>query len=148
MAKKWTALLPNFDNASYYAGITAAFAEVVGAGVKRLALSPPYTKAELEMMLPATRHIAAEYDVVVTVEDDLLVTPLFPADVATGKHVILLAQNQQVLTEYQVLKERGGNGRSPYSPEAKTEAEALAWAFGRLLSYSDEKIAALINPDA
>lgn len=133
MNANWQQLLPNFDQASYYAGITAAFAEVVGAGVKRLALSSPYTQAELAMMLPITQQIAAAYDVLTLVENDLLVTSLFPADIAAGKYVILLAQNQQVLAEYQALKTE------------QADADALAWAFGRLLSYSDARIAAMIS---
>ena len=139
MTSNWRDSLPHYDQASYYAGIMAAFAEIVAAGVKQLALSPPYTKAEFDMMLEPTQQIAAEYGVLTEVEDDLLITALFPADVAAGKYVILLAQNEQVLAAYQALKKLPADGA--LSPKSASD---LAWAFGRLLSYSDDRIAAMI----
>ena len=132
MSQSWQQLIPNFDRFSYYAGVTSAFAEVVGAGVKQLALSHPYSKVELEMMREPSVQIAAEYGVVTMVEDDLLVTPLFPADVAKDRYVIFFAQSQAVLDRYAALK----SGDLP--------PEALAWAFGRLLSYDDASIEQLI----
>ena len=133
MNNDWKKLIPNFEQYSYYAGVTSAFAEVVGAGVKQLALSHPYTKAEVEMMLEPSKQIAAEYGVVTMVEDDLLVTPLFPADVALDKYVIFFAQNEAVLDHYRALK------------SSNEEPEKLAWAFGRLLSYDDESIKRLLG---
>ncbi|MEM9778127.1 MAG: hypothetical protein AAF902_26360 [Chloroflexota bacterium] len=133
MGRSWKDLIPNFDQSSYWAGVTSAFAEVVGAGVKQLALSHPYTKEDLEIMLEPSKQIAAEYGVLTLVEDDLLVTPLFPADVAQGKFVILFAQNQTVLNEYLALK---GSSQTPVEK---------AWAFGRLLSYDNESIRRLIS---
>ena len=133
MNNNWKTLIPNFEQFSYFAGVTSAFAEVVGAGVKQLALSHPYTKDELEMMLEPSKQIAAEYGVVTMIEDDLLVTPLFPADVALGKYVIFFAQNGAVLERYQDLK------------SSNDEPEKLAWAFGRLLSYDDESIKRMLG---
>lgn len=133
MNNDWKKLIPHFEQYSYYAGVTSAFAEVVGAGVKQLALSHPYTKAELEFMLEPSNQIAAEYGVVTMVEDDLLVTPLFPADVALGKYVIFFAQNEAVLDRYHALK------------TSNDESEKLAWAFGRLLSYDDESIRQMLR---
>lgn len=144
--ESWQAELPNFDPYSYYAGITAAFSEVVGAGVKRLALSHPYSANELAILLEPSRQIAAGYGVVTWVESDLLVTPLFPADVAVGKHVIFLAQNDEVLAEYKALKER--RAQAVANGRLESGAEALAWAFGRLLSYSDAAIEVLLRQNA
>ena len=74
MNNHWKKLIPNFEQYSYYAGVTSAFAEVVGAGVKQLALSHPYSKAELDIMLEPSKQIAAEYGVFTMIEDDLIVT--------------------------------------------------------------------------
>jgi hypothetical protein len=63
MVEAWQTLVPGFDLFSYYAGVTAAFAEVVAAGVKPLALSHPYTPAERAQMWAPTVAIAAEYGV-------------------------------------------------------------------------------------
>ena len=71
MTSNWKHLIPDFDQYSYYAGITAAFAEVVGAGVKQLALSHPYTAVELAIMQEPTKRIAEENGIMMRVEDDL-----------------------------------------------------------------------------
>ncbi len=133
MSNHWKTQLPNFELYSYYAGITAAFSEIVGAGVKKLALSHPYSAEELHIMREPSKQIAAEYSVLTRVEDDLLVTPLFPADVALGKHVIFFIKDEMVWEKYQTLK------------HSKMEPEALGWAFGHLLSYDDASIQKMLG---
>lgn len=142
MVEAWQTLVPGFDLLSYYAGVTAAFAEVVAAGVKPLALSHPYTPAERAQMWAPTVAIAAEYGVRCWLETDFLVTPLFPAAVTAGREVIFLAAAEVVWVQYQGLKtrqqENGGTGRSPH-----VDLE-LAREFGRLLGYAPAKIEALL----
>ena len=135
----WQDQLENFDKYSYFAGVSSAFAEVVGAGVKKLALSHPYTADQLEVMLEPSKQIAADYGVTIMVEDSLLVTPLFPAKVAQGKYVIFFAQSPDVLKSYRALKAKRENARE------RSELEALAWEFGRLLSYDDESIERMLR---
>ena len=138
MKEPWQSSIPQFDPYSYYAGMTYAFAEIVAAGVKTMALSPPYTPAEAEIMARPTELIARKYGVVTLTEPDLLVTELFPADIAAGKVVILLAKERATLDTYLDLKrQRAETGSERYFPEFETR---LAWAFGRLLSYSDEAL--------
>ena len=143
MSEEWRALLPQFDRFSYYAGVTAAFAEVVAAGVKPLALSHPYMPAERAQMWAPTVAIAAEHGVRCWLETDFLVTPLFPAAVTAGREVIFLAADDAVWAAYQALKvrqrEREGTGRSP-----QFDLE-IARAFGRLLGYEVSKIEALLG---
>ena len=131
-------IIPDFSLQSYYAGITMAFAEVVGAGCKKLALSSPYSHEMAEKMLPASRLAADEYNVVLMVEPDLLVTKLFPSDVAKGKTVILIAHDQTVLDEYNELKKLREKSNKMGNPE-KLELE-IARRFGALLSYDEETI--------
>lgn len=132
-----------FHLASYYTGISAAFAEVVAAGCKKLALSSPYSLEEAELMREPTRVAAEEYGVRLLEETDLLVTRLFPRDVADGKTVFLIARDDGVLAEYASLKElRRRYDAGGCLEEAELE---IAWRFGRLLSYSDEKIVELIS---
>ncbi|HEX9915589.1 MAG TPA: hypothetical protein VGB32_11775 [Candidatus Bathyarchaeia archaeon] len=132
-----------FHLASYYAGISVAFAEVVAAGCKRLALSSPYGGDEAEMMREPTRVAAEEYGVRLMEETDLLKTRLFPSDVAEGKTVFLIARDDEVLAEYARLKEMRRRSDEEGNPE-HLELD-LAWRFGRLLSYSDEKIVELLS---
>jgi hypothetical protein len=131
-------IIPGFSLQSYYAGITMAFAEVVGAGCKKLALSSPYSHEMAEKMLPASRLAADEYNVVLMVEPDLLVTKLFPSDIANGKTVILIAHDQTVLDEYNELKKLREKSNKMGNPE-KLELE-IARRFGAFLSYDEETI--------
>jgi hypothetical protein len=132
-----------FHALSYYAGINTAFAEVVAAGCKRLALSSPYDKATAALMRGPTRASAEEYGVKLLEEEDLLVTRLFPRDIAAGKTVFLIAHDEGVLAEYEGLKETKKRSDAQGNPDEAEEE--IAWRFGRLLSYSDEKIRALLS---
>ncbi len=135
-------IIEGFDLHSYYAGITMAFAEVVGAGCKKLALSSPYSPKVAEEMLPASRYAAEEYNVKLMVEPELLVTKLFPRDVAKDKTVILIAYDQSVLDEYVMLKKLKEHSDEEGNPE-KLELE-ITQRFGELLSYNEETIDRLI----
>ncbi len=128
---------------SYHAGINMAFAEVVGAGCKRLALSSPYDPELAEKMMEPTRVAAKTYGVELMVETDLLKSKLFPEDIAEGKSVIMIAQSSGVLDEYKRLKDLKRESAAKGHPE-EMELE-IARTFGRLLSYSEEKIEALIE---
>ena len=116
-----------------------AFAEVVGAGCKRLALSSPYDPELAEKMMEPTKVAAETYGVELKVETDLLKSKLFPED----KTVIMIAQSREVLDEYARLKEKSRESAARGHP-AEMELD-VARAFGRLLSYSEEKIEALIE---
>ena len=119
-----------------------AFAEVVGAGCKKLALSSPYSREMADEMLAASRYAAEEYGVKLMVEPDLLVTRLFPADVAEDKTVILIAHDQSILDSYVALKILKEQSNREDNPE-KLELE-IAHRFGKLLSYDEETINRLI----
>jgi len=136
-------MIEGFDLVSYHAGINMAFAEVVGAGCKRLALSSPYDPELAEKMMEPTRVAAETYGVDLKVETDLLKSKLFPVDIAEGKTVIIIAQGREALDEYMRLKEMKRESTARGHP-AEMEFD-IARAFGRLLSYSEEKIEALIE---
>lgn len=139
-------IIPGFDLHSYYAGINMAFAEVVGAGCKRLALSSPYSPELAEEMLPATKYAAAEYNVKLMVEPMLLVSKLFPRDIVKDKTVIVIAHDQTVLDEYMSLKRLKERSDSEGNPE-ELEHE-IAHRFGKLLSYDDDTINRLLASHA
>ena len=120
-----------------------AFAEVVGAGCKKLALSSTYTSEFAEEMMAATEYAAKEYNVVLHVEPKLIVTKLFPVDVAKDKTVIMILQNQDVLDEYLALKKLKEESNSKGNPD-EPEYE-IARKFGKLLSYDDASIERLLS---
>jgi hypothetical protein len=135
-------IVPDFNIYSYYAGINMAFAEVVGFGCKQLALSSPYSREVAESMIPATEHAAKEYNCKLLVEPDLLVSKLFPRDIAKDKTVILIAHDQSVLDEYMTLKKLRQKSDEKGNPE-DLEYE-IAQRFGALLSYDEQTINRLI----
>ena len=74
------------DLRSYRLGATASWSEAISVGVKELALSSPATPAEMDALIEEAKMIAARFGISVYRETDLLVTDLFPEDVAVGKH--------------------------------------------------------------
>jgi hypothetical protein len=135
-------IITGFDLTSYYAGVNTAFAEVVGAGCKKLALSSPYPHEVALKMLPITQHAAEEYNAVLMVETDLMVTLLFPSDVAKNKTVILIAHDQSVLDDYMELKKLKKQSDELGNP--KNMELIIAKRFGWLLSYDEDTINRLI----
>jgi hypothetical protein len=136
-------ILPRFDKLSYMAGSCIAFAEVVGFGAKKLALSSVYTPEELEYMLKVIEYASQRFGAVYLPEPKLIKTKLFRRDIAEGKTVVLIANNQSILDEYAELKQLKKESDEKGNPE-ELEIE-IARRFGKLLSYDDDSIAELIE---
>lgn len=131
------------DRLSYCLGMNFAFSEVVGSGVKPLALSPPLEPDEAETLLPPTRKMADEFGILLQLDDDFLTTQLFDPAFTAGKTVILMAADQAVLAEYAALKTvRGLAGGKGSSPELEQD---ISYRLGRLLGYSDTVIEGLLQ---
>ena len=132
----------SIDQRSYRLGSIGAFAEMVDAGVKKLALSAPMSPAEMDALVEDARRVAAEHGVEVFRETDFLVTDLFPAELTEGMDVLVIC-GAPTLQEYLDLKAAKEQmvSSGEYAREARLQ---IARRFGALLSYSDEKIAALL----
>ena len=131
------------DQRSYRLGGLSTFAEMVRVGVKTLALSAAMTPEEMDAMVDDAERIAAEEGVLLYREADLIVTDLFPADVAEGKHVLLIYKGT-TLDEYLALKERRAELLKSGSYEGEARRD-IARRFGQLLSYPDAVIEDKIN---
>ena len=107
------------DQRSYRLGGLSSFAEMVRVGVKTLALSAAMTPEEMDALVDEAERIAQEEGVLLYRETDLIVTDLFPADVALGKHVLLIYKGT-TLDEYLALKQR----RSELQESGTYEGEA------------------------
>ena len=134
---------PNaIDERSYQLGVIGAFAEVVGVGVKRLALSSAMAPDDMAGLLEEAKKIVARNDALSFLETDFLVTDLFATEVTDGKHVLFIYLDP-VKDEYIALKARKQslieNGQ--YEGEARKE---IAREMGRLLSYPEERIEAML----
>ena len=131
------------DQRSYRLGGLSTFAEMVRVGVKTLALSAAMLPDEMDAFVGDAERIAQDEGVMLYRETDLIVTDLFPADVAEGKHVLLIYEGA-TLDEYLALKEQKSElvDSGSYAGEARRD---IARQFGKLLSYPDAVIEELIN---
>lgn len=136
-------IVPSFDQYSFWSGTVMAFSEAVGFGVKQLALSSLYTDEELEVMLKVIELGSKTYGTVYLSEPELLKSKLFPEDIAKGKNVVLIANNQGVLDEYKELKKLKEESIEKGKPE-NIEVD-IARRFGKILSYDEYTIERLIK---
>lgn len=130
------------DQYSYELGVVGGFSELISAGVKQLALSAPLSPEEMNQFQVDAEKIAAKYDVSVYRESALIVTDLFPSDVASGKDVLLLYRGT-TLEEYLSLKSDKAKleKNDDYDNKARIK---IARRFGRMLSYSPREINRLL----
>ena len=142
-AREEVPVKPQIDERSYQLGVIGAFSEVVGAGVKKLALSSPMTPEEMDNLMDDAERIARENGVKLFREEDFLVTDLFPASITKDKHVLLIYLDP-VKDEYFELKAEKAmlSEKGVYEGEARRE---IARKIGRLLSYREERIEQMLN---
>jgi hypothetical protein len=128
----------DIDERSYNLGILGGFSEVVRLGVKTLALSEVMSPGEMDAMMDDAAVIARRNDVLMWRETDFLVTDLYPADVADGKHVLLIYTGDTLDRYLQIKADKAALvSAGNYEGEAREE---IARRFGRLLSYPEPVI--------
>lgn len=133
------------DQRSYNLGIMGGFAEVVRLGVKTLALSEVMAPDEMDAVMPHAEVIAERNGVKMWRETDFLVTDLFPADVAAGKHVLLIYTGDTLEKYLAIKKDKAALvAADAYRGAAR---EDIARRFGRLLSYPEAVIDDLLGND-
>jgi hypothetical protein len=135
---------PAIDRRSYRLGEIEAFSEMVGKGIKTLAISDVLTTDETNALIDEAQHIAEKYGVHDYVEPDLLVTDLFAESITRGKTVILIYKSPETLAAYQQLKADKARlvKEGHYQGDSRVD---IARRFGRLLSYPDEEINHLLR---
>ncbi len=133
------------DAYSYQCGVIDCFNEMVRAGLKPLALAHPCESArQRAQFLPFCRQICDQYGTDYYLEDDFLITDLFPASANRGKYNILFFRDSKVLQAYLLLKtnkaalQRAGE----YRGEARLD---IALQLGKLLGYPKESCLRLIR---
>ena len=131
------------DKRSLHVGEITAFAELVGVGTKKLAFSDVLPSQELNEILPEATRIAQESQVLLYREPQLIVTDLFPKDVAKGKEVLLIYKGN-TLEEYQALK-REKEALVKAGKYSGKSREDIARKLGKLLSYPDSGIDMLLK---
>jgi len=137
------ATMPKIDQRSYQLGVMGGFAEVVKLGVKQLALSEVMTPEDMDGVMDDAMVIAERNEVQMWRETDFLVTDLYPANVAVGKHVLLIYTGD-TLDQYLAIKADKARlvDKGEYEGAAREE---IAIRFGRLLSYPESVIDDLLE---
>jgi hypothetical protein len=137
------ATMSKIDQRSYQLGVMGGFAEVVKLGVKQLALSEVMSPKEMDDIMDDALVVAKRNGVEMWRETDFLVTDLYPADVAEGKHVLLIYK-YDTLDQYLAVKADKAAlvATGEYEGEAREE---IARRFGRLLSYPESVIDDLLE---
>jgi len=120
-----------------------AFAEVVGSGVKPLALSPPMTREEYNGIRNPIQMIADEYRVHVLVDEEFLTTKLFNPAFTEGKVVVHFAKDASILDRYKRLKEL--KARKQKEGKLGESEDEIARELGRILGYDESTIEGLLR---
>ncbi|MGI5960233.1 MAG: hypothetical protein ACOX60_12600 [Massiliimalia sp.] len=133
------------DSFSYACGVIDCFNEMVHAGLKKIALSHPCSsRDERDELIPFCREICQQYGTQYYVEDQPLITDLFPVSMNQGKYNIIFYREEQWLKQYLALKEE----KQRLCRQGKYRGEdrlAIALGFGELLSYPKEDCLRLIS---
>ncbi len=132
----------DINEKSYALGGIGAFSEMVNAGVKTLALSATLTPDEMDAFVKEAEEVAKRNNCKIYRESDLIITDLFPEDVALGKDVLLIYQGN-TLDAYLTLKKDQQQMIDTDTYDKKAQEE-IARRFGRMLSYSPQKINQLL----
>ena len=133
------------DPFSYQLGVMDCFCEMVSSGVKRLAMSHPFSnREERDHYREEVKRLCEKYGILFYPEEEALLTALFPKEANRGKPLYLFYGKEETLTAYLALKE-DQKRLMEEGIYTKEEDERLARKFGRLLSYPEDAIDRLIR---
>ncbi len=114
-----------------------SFCEMVGSGLKKLALSHTWdTREERDQYQEEVDALCEKYQVRAFAEDELLITPLFPEEICRGKFLFLFYRENEVMERYLSLKGMGA---------AAAKSHEAAMEFGRLLSYPETRLREMLG---
>ncbi len=135
------------DRISFQLGMINCFVEMVACGVKKLAISPPVTLHDYELISKASEKIVKGFGMKSYLEKSLLITDLQPAEFTEGKWSVLYYENDEVLNAYLALKKKKQEleKSGQYDVEAR---KGISLKFGSLLSYPREKIEEKISQES
>ncbi|WP_071440956.1 hypothetical protein [Traorella massiliensis] len=131
--------MKQIDEYSYQCGVMDCFSEMVKAGLKRIALSHPSSTKEIrDQYIPFAENICVKYQIHYYLDDDPLITDLFPASMNQNTYNIIFYKDENDIEEYRTLKKL--KVKVIENKEYEKYRYEIAYRFGKLLSYSDETI--------
>jgi len=128
------------DEFSRILGGMSCFNEMIACGCKNVALGHPTAdKALRDELMVYARQICESHGTQCCEEDGGFLTDLFPYSMNKDKYNILFYKDPAYRDAYFALRERKAKlvADGQYTDEAR---RAIAWEYGKLLSYSDEAI--------
>ncbi len=127
------------DRLSFQLGMINCFVEMVAAGVKRLALSPPLLPEDFERIKLASDRLVHTFGINSYTEKSLLITDLQSEEFTLGKWSVLYYKTDDVLQSYLELKAMKQRllEENRYSADRR---QYISTKFMELLSYSQEVI--------
>ena len=132
------------DKYSYHLGAADCFCEMVRAGVKKIALSHPCdSKEERNAFLEDFDSLCKKYNVSYYIEDEPFLTDLFPLSLNKDKYNVIFYSDKKDLEEYLNLKREKKDSLEKNDYQSKRYD--IAYRYGKLLSYSDDRIIKLIE---
>jgi hypothetical protein len=129
----------NVDRISFELGMINCFVEMVACGVKKMAISPPLTPEDYQLIWPLSEKMVRAFDIKSYQEKSLLITDLQTEDFTKGKWAILYYDDDRVLETYFNLKKRKQELESQGQYD-EASRKGLSREFMRLLSYPDDII--------
>lgn len=131
--------MKQIDEYSYQCGVMDCFSEMVKAELKRIALSHPSSTKEIrDQYIPFAENICDKYQIHFYLDDDPLITDLFPASMNQNTYNIIFYKDENDIEEYKTLKKL--KVKVIENKEYEKYRYEIAYRFGKLLSYSDETI--------
>lgn len=135
------------DRISFQLGMINCFVEMVACGVKKMAISPPLSPQDYELIARPSAKIVRGFGIKSYLEKSLLITDLQPAEFTEGKWSILYYEKDSVLNAYLSLKKKKQKLEKSGRYE-KRARKRISREFGRLLSYPEEKIEEKISHES
>ena len=136
------------DKYSYELGVIDCFCEMVAAGLKTMALSHPcQSREERDSYTDDVQDICNRYGVRYYSEDDPFLTDLFPEEMCRDTFYFIFYLDDHTLDRYLELKREKTAllEKGEYDVAHRRE---IAFAYGKMLSYSDEGIERLLGKTA
>lgn len=136
--------MKQIDEYSYQCGVMDCFSEMVKAELKRIALSHPSSTKEIrDQYIPFAENICDKYQIHFYLDDDPLITDLFPASMNQNTYNIIFYKDENDIEEYKTLKKL--KVKVIENKEYEKYRYEIAYRFGKLLNYSDETIQSYIQ---
>lgn len=137
------------DHFSFQLGMINCFAEMVACGVKQLAISPPLSPEQYDIIAPCSDRIVNGFGIESYLENSLLVTTLQSPEFTRNRCSILYYKKKATLDAYHALKEKQSRLIETERYDAGAREE-VSIAFMELLSYPPEVISSKLagtHPD-